>query len=272
MAKKSFFWAAIFVIVALVLGSCVSASVVKQAYPTGVELYPAVYGTFSEMYPNAKYTSIDFYNNTYTLTGITGMALTTPLSYDMTVRLTGSGEIDISYANLYQKDTTTGRWSKAEAFGFYNYNKAVSDITSKMLSIANDSAALARAEKAAMADIIFVYTIMEKFTDLAFKDFIQKYAKGSVFVLEGPVSDVKEYGKEIDGNTYKYLVTMNKNLIEDDALLSVLTGKTIYCRLYTNRDDVIRLSKTSVMKVSAKLVSAFKGSSGSLILDLAASE
>ncbi|MDR2718128.1 MAG: hypothetical protein LBB89_08710 [Treponema sp.] len=272
MAKKSFL--VVFIIASLVFGSFVwaAASAPKQKYPSGTELYPAVYGTFAELYPKAKYANIDFYNNSYTLTGITGMALTTPLSYDMTVRLTGSGEIDISYSNLYSKDTTTGKWSKAKAFGLYNYNKAVSNITTKMLAIANDSADLARAEKAAMADIVFVYTIMEKFTDLAFKDFIEKYAKGSVFVLEGPVSDVKESNKEINGGAYKYLVTMNKSLIEDDELFSALMGKTIYCRFYTNRDDVIRYSKTSVIKVSAVLISAFKGSSGSLSLDLAANE
>jgi hypothetical protein len=255
----------------LSVASGASAPAVKSAYPGGTELYPAVYQTFAELYPKARYADIDFYNNKYTLTGITGLALTTPISYDMTVRLTPNGELDISYANIYQKDTSTGRWSKAEAFGLYNYNKAVNDITEKMLSIANDPASLERAEKAAMADIYFVYTIMEKFTDLAFKDFIEKYAKGSVFVLDGPVSDVKESNTTINGVAYKYLVTMNKNLIEDDSLLSMISGKTIYCRFYTNRDDVIRLSKTSVITISATLISAFKGTFG-LTLDLAASE
>jgi hypothetical protein len=59
---------------------------------------------------------INFYNNSYTLTGITGLALTTPVSYDMTVRLTPTGEIDILYANIYMKDSN-GRWGKAKAFG-----------------------------------------------------------------------------------------------------------------------------------------------------------
>jgi len=273
MAKKNFFSAAIFIIAVLVLGSFAwAASPPKQVYPGGTELYPAIYGTFSELYPNARYASIDFYNNSYIITGITGFALTTPVSCDMIVRLKPNSEIDISYANLYQKDINTGKWSKAKAFGFYYYNKAVSNITSKMMAIANDSAAFDRAEKAAMADIAFVYTMMENFTELAFKDFIQKYAKGSVFVLEGFVSEVKEYGKEINGITYKYLVAMNKALIEDDSFFSAMMGKTIYCRFYTNRDDVIRLSKTSVIKVSANLVSAFKSSSGSLSLDLAANE
>jgi len=281
MAKKSFFSVAIFIIAAFVLYA--SDPVVKQAYPSGselypaaypsgTELYPAVYGTFAELYPKARYTSIDFYNNSYTLTGITGSALLTPITYDMTVKLSSSGEITISYANIYQYDARTRRWNRANAFGLYDYKKAVSTVTSKIQAIANDSAAFSRAEKAAMADILFVYAIMEDMTELAFKDFIEKYAKGSTFVLEGPVSDVKEYGNAINGTTYKYIVTMNKNLIEDDSLLSVLTNKTIYCRVYTNRDDVIRLSKTSVTKISAALVSASKSSGGSLILDLATGE
>jgi hypothetical protein len=247
--------------------------VARQAYPSGTELYPAVYGTISEMFPRARYASIDFYNNSYTITGITGYALTTPVTYDMTIRLTSSGEIDISYSNIFMQDPKTRVWSRSEAFGLYNYSKVFSDVSAKMLAIANDPEAFALAEKAAMADIFFVYAIMEKLTDLAFKDFIEKYAKGSTFVLEGPVSDVKEYGRPVNGITYKYIVTMNKNLIQDDALASIISGKTIYCRLYTNRDDVIRLSKTSVIKVSAALVSAARGSIGSgLVLDLASSE
>jgi hypothetical protein len=270
MKKKGIF--TVLIICSLVFVSVISAAPAsKQTYPSGKEFYPAVYGTFSELYPNARYTSIDFYNNSYTITGITGYALLVPLTYDLTIKLTGAGVIDISYSNIYMKDSN-GRWSSAKAFGLYNYNKAVSDIASKMLEIANDPAAFERAEKAAMADIIFVYTIMEKFTEVAFKDFIARYAKGSVFVLEGPISDVKEYGKEVNGITYKYIVTLNKALIEGDEFYSSITGKTIYCRFYTNRDDVIRLSKTSVVKISAILISAIKGSSGSLILDLASSD
>jgi len=271
MVKKGIFGALI--IAALVFSGCASAPVAKQVYPSGTELYPAVYGTFAEMFPRATYASIDFYNNSYTLTGITGYAILIPITYDMTVRLSSSGEIEISYANIYEQDPKTRVWSKANAFGLYDYKKVFSDVTSKMMAIANDPAAFERAEKAAMADIVFVYTIMEKLTDLAFNDFIQKYAKGSTFVLEGPVSDVKEYGRAVNGITYNYLVTMNKNLVQDDALLSIMTGRTIYCRFYTNRDDVIRLSKTSVIKVSAALVSASRGAIGSgLVLDLAASE
>jgi hypothetical protein len=281
MAKKCFFSVAIFIIAALVLYA--SEPVVKQAYPSGTELepaaypsgtelYPAIYGTFAELYPKARYASIDFYNNSYTLTGITGNALLTPITYDMTVQLSSSGEINISYANIYQYDAKARRWSRSNAFGLYDYKKAVKNVTTKIQAIANDSAAFSRAEKAAMADISFVYAIMDNMTELAFKDFIANYAKGSIFVLEGPVSDVKEYGNDINGITYKDIVTMNKNLIEDDSLLSILTNKTIYCRVYTNRDDVIRLSKTSVTRISGVLVSASKSVGGSLILDLATGE
>jgi hypothetical protein len=271
MTKKGFFMAAIVAVTLLAFAGCASAPAAKQAYPTGTELYPAIYGTFSELYPNAKYLDIDFYNNSYTLTGITGYALTTPLSYDMTVRLSQTGEIDISYANLYMQDPNTRRWSKGEAFGFYNYNKAVSDITSKMIAIANDSAEFNRNEKAAMADIKFVYAIMKNFTELAFGDFIEKYAKGSIFSINGPISDVKESGKVINGTTYKYIVTLTENLADksSDFFFSSLLGDYVYCRFYTNQEDVIRLSKTAVLSVNGALIGASKGSIGaSLYLDM----
>jgi len=271
MVKKGFFSAAIFIIALLVLGSCVSAPAAKQAYPTGTELYPAVYGTFSELYPKAKFLDIDFYNNKYVLTGITGLALTTPISYDMTVQLSGAGEIDISYANIYTKDTSTGRWSKAEAFGMYNYNKAAADIAARMIAIANDPATLDRYERAAMADIKFVYTIMKNFTGLAFKDFIDKYAKGSVFNINGPVSDVREANREIDGKMYKYVITLTEKLSEESAdfYFSSLLSEYVYCTFYTNQDDVIRLSKTAVLSVNGTLIGASQGSLGaSLRLEL----
>jgi len=233
----------------------------KPAYPAGTELYPAIYGTFSQLYPNARYLDIDFYNNSYTLTGITGMALLTPISYDMTVKLTPAGEIDISYANIYQKDVNTRVWSKAKAFGLYDYNKVVGNITAKILAIANDKAEFERQQKAAMADIKFVYAIMKNFTGLAFGDFIENYAKGSVFNISGPISDVKESGKTIGGTTYKYLVTLTQKLYYEDAdsYLSSLLSANVYCRLYTNEDSVIRLSKTSVLTVKGTLVEASRG-------------
>jgi len=272
MKKKGVFSAAIFIIALLVLGGCVSAPVAKKAYPTGTEMYPAVYGVFTELYPNARYLNIDFYNNKYTLTGITGYALTTPISYDMTVRLSQSGEIDITYSDIYQMlDTSTRKWSKTDSFGFYNFNKAASDISERMTAIANDPATLDRYEKAAMADIKFVYTIMKDFTGLAFQDFIDKYAKGSVFSINGPISDVRESDKTINETTYKYVVTLTETLAEKNSeyFFSSLLSDYVYCRFYTNQDDVIRLNKTAVLSVKGTLVGASQGSIGaSLYLDL----
>jgi len=271
MARKGFLSAAIFIIALLVLGSCMSAPVAKQVYPTGTELYPAVYGTFSELYPKAKFLDIDFYNNKYVLTGITGLALTTPLSYDMIVQLSGSGEIDISYADIWMYDTSTRRWSRSEAFGMYNFNKAAADVAARMTAIANDSATLDRYERAAMADIKFIYSIMKNFTGLAFKDFIDKYAKGSVFNINGTVSDVKEVNREVGESTYKYVITLSQKLSEEssDYYSSPLLSDYVYCTFYTNQDDVIRLSKTAVLSVNGALTGASQGSLGaSLRLEL----
>lgn len=261
MSKKRFFCAIILVIALLVLGSCVSAPVAKQAYPGGVEMYPAVYGTFSELYPNARYLDIDFYNNKYVLTGITGYALTTPVSYDMIVQLTSAGEIDISYGDIWMMDPKTRRWSRSEAFGFYNFNAAAVAIAAKMAEIANDAATLERHEKAAMADLKFIHTILNNFTGLAFNDFINKYAKGSIFNINGTVSDVKEANRTIDGTTYSYSVTLTQKLREEreDAFISSLLSESIYCTFYTNQDDVIRLSKTAVLSVKGVLIGASQG-------------
>jgi len=85
------------------------------------------------------------------------------------------------------------------------------------------------------------------------------------------VSDVKEYGESINGVPYKYVVTMNRSIISDDTTYG-FKSRTIYSRIYTNRDDVIRLSKTAVTKFSAQLVSATKNLGGDLILYLATGE
>jgi hypothetical protein len=269
MTKKVFFVTAIVAVTLLVSVSCTSTPVERQAYPTGTEMYPAIYGTFSELYPRAKFLEIDFYNNKYTLTGITGYALTTLMSYDMTVQLTQSGEIDISYSNIYANDGKS--WSRANAFGFYDFKKAAADVSAKMIAIANDPAEFQRNEKAAMADIKFVYAIMRKFTGLAFKEFIANYAKGSVFNISGPISDVREFGRDMDGTTYSYIVTLTESLNDSsgNAFFSSLLGDYVYCRFYTNQSDVIRLSKTAVLSVKGTLVGASQGSVGaSLYLDL----
>jgi len=266
MARKGFFSAAIFIVALLVLGSCVSAPVAKQAYPTGTELFPAVYGAFSELYPKAKFLDIDFYNNKYVLTGITGFALTTPISYDMIVRLSGSGEIDISYSDIWMMDANR-HWSKSEAFGFYNFNNAAGTVAARMTAIANDPATLDRYTKAAMADIKFVYSIMKNFTGLAFNDFINKYAKGSVFSISGTVSDVKEANREVNGTKYKYVITLSQKLSEQssDFYYSSLLSDYVYCTFYTNQDDVIRLSRTAVLSVNGILTGASQGSLGSSV-------
>ncbi|MDR0321164.1 MAG: hypothetical protein LBI28_06650 [Treponema sp.] len=265
MKKKWFLMTAIAVVVLLVTSSCFSLGgtpAEKQPYPTGTELYPAIYGTFSELYPNARYLDIDFYNNKYVLTGITGYAITTPLSYDMTVQLSQTGEIDISYANIYSRDEKG--WSRVESFGFYNFNQVASTISAKMVAIANNQADFDRHERAAMADIKFVYTIMKDFTGLAFGDFIEKYAKGSIFNISGPISDVRESSRVINGTTYRYLVTLSQNLVERNANLyfSSLLGDIVYCRFYTNQSDVIRLSRTAVLSVQGTLIGASQGSIG----------
>ena len=266
MVKRIFFTAAILIAALLVIGSCVSAPVAKQAYPTGTEIYPAVYGTFSELYPNAKYLDIDFYNNKYVLTGITGYALTTPVSYNMIVQLTGTGEIDISYADIYMMDPNTRLWSRANAFGFYDFSKAAGTVSAKMIEIANDPATLEQNRKASMADIKFVYTIMKNFTGLAFRDFIDKYAKGSVFNISGPISNVREANREINSNTYKYAVTLTQNLKDDSSgYFSSLLSDYVYCIFYTNQDDVIRLSRTSTLSVRGILVGASQGSIGTSV-------
>jgi hypothetical protein len=272
MAKKNLFWAAILIIAALVVGSCVSAPVEKQAYPTGTEMYPSIYGTFTELYPKAMYLDIDFYNNKYTFTGITGYALTTPVSYDMIVQLSQSGEIDITYANIYMMDPNTRLWRKSEAFGMYSFNKAAGDISARMAAIANDPATLDRYEKMAMADIKFVYSIMKNFTGLAFQDFINRYAKGSVFNINGPVSNVREVDQNFNGTTYKYVVTITENMADksSDNFYSSLLSDSVYCRFYTNQDDVIRLSRTATLAVKGTLVGASQGSiiGSNLNLDL----
>ena len=63
MLKKACFSASFIMVVVLVISAPVSG---ETKYPEGIELYPAIYGAFSELYPNARYRSIDFYNNTYT--------------------------------------------------------------------------------------------------------------------------------------------------------------------------------------------------------------
>jgi len=272
MTKKNVLWGLLGLgMLACLFAGCLSTPpAVAQSYPTGTELYPAVYGTINEKVKDAKFADIDFYNNVYRLTNLRVLDGTLPKRFDLVVKLLPTGNLDITYENMYMQDAKTNKWVETNGFLFYNWKKFTSELSGRMVEIANNSGEYAKFEKAAMADIYFVYAIMRNFTGVAFKDFIEKYAKGSVFVLEGPVSDVKEANETINGIPYKYLVTMNKKLVDDDTSY-IGFFDTVYCRFYTNRDDVIRLSKTSVYKVSANLVSASQGAIGnSVVLTLAA--
>ena len=268
MVKKNFFWTAILIIALLVLGGCFSTPAAKETayYHQDKDIYPAIYGAFTELYPNAKFLDIDFYNNKYTLTGITGYALTTPVSYDMLVTLSDTGEIDIKYADIWMRDSN-GRWGRSNAFGFYDFNSAASAVSAKMIEIANDPSLYEKYQRASMADIKFVYTIMKNFTGLAFRDFIDNYAKGSVFNISGPISNVREVNREINGNTYKYSVTLSQSLKEDNSsyFFSSLLSDYVYCIFYTNRDDVIRLSRTATLSVRGILTGASQGSIGTSV-------
>ncbi|MCL2440548.1 MAG: hypothetical protein FWD14_02285 [Treponema sp.] len=258
MKKKSFLLKAAAL---LVFGICALIPAAAQQYPADTAFYPSVYGAFSELYPNARYLSIDFYNNTYTLTGITGRAGLLAISYDLTVKLNQNRQIEFSYNNIYQRDANN-RWTRINAFGMYRYNNAINAIRTKMMEIANNSSLFERFERAAMADIIFVNEIMKDFTDLAFTDFINNYAKGSVFNITGHISEVSEYNRELNGTRYSYQVTLSVNLSSpSDAYLSGI-APNIRCRFYTNNDNVIRLSRNSELSVQGTLVGATRMTGG----------
>lgn len=269
MSKKIVLLFAMVGAVLLVLLGCVSMSttVEKIVFPAEKEMYPAVYGAMIELYPNMPYLGIDFYNNSYKV-GITGYALITPLQYELTIKKNQAGELDFSYDKLIQQDSN-GRWSNSNTFGFYNYNGAIASLSSKMLEIANDPAKYDHYNKAAMADITFIYLIMKNFTDLQFADFINNYAKGSIFNIDGKLSDVKESGKTINERTYKYVVTLTQDIGTSDSSYYFTTRDYVYCMFYTNQENVIRLSKTASLSVKGILTSASKSSIGTgLFLDL----
>jgi len=270
MTKKRVSLFAMVAVVLFVLLGCVSAptTMVKAVFPTDKEMFPAVYGAMSELYPNMPYLGIDFYNNTYKV-GITGLALTTPLQYELTIKKTQTGELDFSYDKLMEKDSN-GKWNSSNAFGFYNYNGAIATLSSKIHEIANDSAKYDRYKNAAMADITFVYSIMKNFTDLQFVDFINTYAKGSVFSIDGKLSDVRESGKTINDKKYKYVVTLTQDISTGGTSYYISDLEYVYCMFYTNQDSVIRLSKTASLSVKGILTSASKSTlfSGGLYLDL----
>jgi len=265
MAKKNILSRTILFLF-MVFGVCVSIFAQEQTYPSGKEFFPAVYGTFSEMYPNARFLKIDFYNNSYTVTGVTGSRLGQGTSYDMTVRLTQSGGIETSYANTYGRGGRDSKWEFTNVGTFYNYKNAMSAVVKKILSVANNPNDFDRYEKMAMSDIQFVYTIMNDLTELAYADFIKNYVKDSVFNINGHVSEVSESDKEVNGATYKYLVSLTQRTEAGDdkssSYLLALRDVSVYCRFYTNRDDVIRLTKTSVMTVQGRLIAVNRSGMG----------
>ena len=108
-----------------------------------------------------------------------------------------------------------------------------------------------------MADIKFVYIIMKDFTGLAFRDFIDNYAKGSIFSISGPIANVREANRQINGSTYKYAVTLTQRLRESNSgYVSTLLSEYVYCTFYTNKDEVIRLNRSATLSVNGTLVGA----------------
>ena len=270
MAKKSFSLSIMIVSLFLTFGVCVSVHAQGQTYPSGKEFYPAVYGAFSEMYPDAKFLKIDFYNNSYTITGVTGTRLGQGTSYDMTIRLIDSGEIETSYANTYHRIGRNSKWELTSVGTFYNYNNAMNDVRKKILAIANNPADFDRYEKAAMGDIQFVYTILLDSTSLAYESFIKTYIKEPVFNISGQVSDVSESDAEINDTKYKYVVTLTQRFDAGDdkssSYLLALRDFSVYSRFYTDQDDVIRLSKTSVARLQGKMTRVTRGSVLNVVL------
>jgi len=265
MKKKGFSFAAMTVIAMLVFGVFMAIPAFGQAaYPADTALYPAVYGAFLELYPNARYINIDFYNDTYTLTGISGRALLVPISYDITVRL-NNGRLEFAYDNIHQRNSN-GRWERIRAFGMYNYNNAVNAIRNKILEIGNNSALFERHQRAAMADIFFVNSIMKDMTELAFRDFIDNHAKGSVFNITGRISEVTENNREVEGVAYRYRIRITLNTTDpSDAFLAVMPN--ISCSFFTNQDNVIRLSRNADFSVQGTLIGATRsGNTFSLTL------
>jgi hypothetical protein len=273
---KGFFSSAVAVIALMVSG----VSNAQEKYPSEREFYPAVYGAVAELCPEAKYLDIDFYNNSYTLTGVTGGRLLSIYSYDLTLRLQDNGEIDVQESNIYLRGkldlkTKKYEWTKTTGFVLYNYKKDFEALKSRIILIGKNEANYKRFEKEAMSNIEFVYAIVQNFTELAFNDFAKNYIGESVFTVRGRVSDVEEFGQEINGTTYKYLVSLTQDLVDESTntsstvVLSGLSGHYLFCRLYTNRDNVIRMSKTATTTVKGKVVKASRSSRGSLALFLA---
>ncbi|MDR2561538.1 MAG: hypothetical protein LBC63_07190 [Holophagales bacterium] len=245
----------------------------QSKYPTEKEFFPAVYGAVAEMFPKARYLSIDFYNNSFTLTGVTGGTIAGQFSFDMSIVMQDDGTINLSHSNIYKRDPKTKMWESATNFGLglgfvYNPQRLYNDFRTKILQAANSDAAYERFKAEALSDIQFIYAIAQDFTELAFTDFYKTYIANSVFTVRGRVFEVEEYGKEVNGETYKYKVSLNQNLKNeaDDVYLSGMRSTALVCGMYTNQDKVIRMSKSTTATMKGKVVSAARGNGRQLIL------
>jgi len=242
----------------------------QSKYPTEKEFFPAVYGAVAEVLPKAKYLNIDFYNNSFTLTGVTGGNIGGWFSFDVSIAMQDDGTINISHSNIYQRDPKTKMWKSATSFGFFfKPQKLYDDLRTKILQAANSDAAYERFKEEALSNLQFIYAIVQDFTELAFADFYKTYIVNSVFTITGRVSDVKEYGKAVNGKTYKYEVSLSQSLTNnaEDQYLSRMRGTELICDMYTNQDKVIRISKSAIATVRGKAVSASRRS-GRLIMRL----
>ena len=249
----------------------------EQKYPSGTEFYPAVYGAITELYPDAKFFNIDFYNNSYTVTGITGGRLANNYSYDLKIQLSDDGGIEYSISNIYTRigSGSSVKWNKTTGFLIYSYKKAVEDLLSQVVLITSQTDSYERWKKEAMSDIGFVQAVLQALTnEVAFKDFYENHVKDSVITVKALVSEVKEHGKEVNGTIYKYFVTLLYNSAAEKSPSVVLPSASsfanAYCFFYTNSNDVIRFKRASAATIKGKAVNLRKrpGSAGGFILDL----
>jgi hypothetical protein len=216
--------------------------------------------------------NIDFYNNSFALTGITGSRLINYYSYDLTITLRDDGTVTTEYANIYIK---TGKpsnpWQKTTGFLLYSYEKAMKDLIAKIVSIGKSEVDYKKYEQAAMSNVEFVYAIVKNLTDLAFNDFAKTYISESVFSVRGRVIEVKEFGEEINGTMYKYYVHIGQNFddnMRSNVVFTGLGGDYMGCRVYTNRDAVIRLSKSATTTLKGKMVKMGRSLTGAPIMYL----
>jgi len=248
----------------------------QSKYPSEKEFFPAVYGAVAEVLPKAKYLNIDFYNNSFTLTGVTGGNLAGWFSFDVLIQMQDDGTININHSNIYRRDPKTSIWAPTTSFGlFFKPQKLYDDLRTKILQAANSDTTYEHFKKEALSNVQFIYAIVQNFTELAFADFYKTYISNSVFTVRGRVLEVEEYGKEVNGKTYKYKVSLSQSLTNDaaDAYLSGMRSTELVCGMYTNQDNVIRMGKSTTATMRGKVVSATRRSGGrGLLMNLTEEE